>query len=75
MAEDNADDSQTVALILSFFIAGLGQIYQGRTKEGIVFLVAMFISGALTLVLIGFILIPIVWIVNMYDAYTQWLEL
>lgn len=64
-----------VALVLSFVIPGLGQIYQGRTKVGVLFIVAMLISGALTFLLIGFVLIPIVWILNMYDVYAEWLDI
>lgn len=64
-----------VALILSFFIPGVGQIYQGRTKVGILFLVSIFVSGFLTLFLIGFLLVPLVWAINMYDVYAEWLDI
>jgi len=58
----------TVAVILSFFIAGLGQIYNGEIKKGITFMVLYGISIALMAVVIGFITTPILWIAGMIDA-------
>ncbi len=57
--------SPILALILSFFFSGLGQVYNGETLKG----VAIFFGT-----LIGYMIfvIPgvIVWIFGMYDAYT-----
>lgn len=61
--------SPLFALILSFFITGLGQIYLGLTKKGILLLILMFISFVLTLIYIGSILAFILWLYSMYDAY------
>lgn len=58
-----------LAAVLSFFVAGLGQIYNGQIGKGIGFIVAYFISGLLMLVIIGFITTPILWIWGMVDAY------
>jgi TM2 domain-containing membrane protein YozV len=58
-----------VAAVLSFFIAGLGQIYNGQIGKGIGFIIAYFISALLMFVLIGFITTPILWIWGMVDAY------
>ncbi|WP_170008321.1 DUF5683 domain-containing protein [Bacillus fonticola] len=58
-----------IAAVLSFFIAGLGQIYNGQIVKGILFIVAYAISGLLMFVLIGFITTPILWIWGMVDAY------
>lgn len=58
-----------IAAVLSFFIPGLGQIYNGQIMKGIIFIVLASIFGALTLVLIGYILYPLFWIYNLYDAY------
>ncbi|MDH7578209.1 MAG: hypothetical protein QHH75_10415 [Bacillota bacterium] len=58
-----------LAAILSFFFTGLGQIYNGQIGKGIALLVAAVISGLLCTVLIGFILLPIVWIYAIWDAY------
>ncbi|MBM7837374.1 TM2 domain-containing membrane protein YozV [Alkalihalobacillus xiaoxiensis] len=58
-----------VAAVLSFFISGLGQIYNGQIAKGIVFIIAYAISYLLMFVLIGFITTPIIWIWGMVDAY------
>ena len=58
-----------IAAILSLIVAGLGQIYNGQILKGVVFIVLQLINGALTLVLIGWILMPIVGLWSMIDAY------
>ncbi|MGA7075579.1 MAG: hypothetical protein WBZ42_03400 [Halobacteriota archaeon] len=58
-----------VAAVLSFFWAGLGQIYNGQLLKGIGFMVLYAFSVLLCFVLIGLIILPIVWIVGMWDAY------
>lgn len=54
--------------MLSFFICGLGQIYNGQIVEGLVFLVAYFISWLMMWIIIGFITTPILWIWGIIDA-------
>jgi drug/metabolite transporter (DMT)-like permease len=49
-----------LAAILSLIVAGLGQIYNGQIGKGVIFIVIQLINGALTAVLIGWILLPIV---------------
>lgn len=58
-----------LAAVLSFFYMGLGQIYNGQIAKGIAFLVVYSISWILTIVVIGLITTPILWIYGMYDAY------
>jgi len=58
----------TTATILSFFVMGLGQIYNGQIGKGILFIVLYAVSWVLMWVLIGFITTPILWIVGMVDA-------
>jgi TM2 domain-containing membrane protein YozV len=58
----------TTATILSFFIMGLGQIYNGQIGKGIMFIVLYAISWLLMFVLVGFITTPILWIWGMVDA-------
>jgi len=58
----------TTATILSFFISGLGQIYNGQIGKGILFIVLYAISIALIFVIVGFITTPILWIWGMVDA-------
>jgi TM2 domain-containing membrane protein YozV len=59
------EKSPNLALLCSFFIPGLGQVYDGNTARG----VGIFIGTA-----VGFFIffIPglIVWIYGMYDAYS-----
>jgi TM2 domain-containing membrane protein YozV len=49
-----------LAAILSVIVAGLGQIYNGQIGKGIVFIILQLINTALTVVLIGWVLMPIV---------------
>ena len=67
----NQPKSPLLALILSFLIVGLGQIYLGLIKKGLLLIFAAIISAFLTLIYIGFILWVIVWIYAMYDAYNS----
>jgi TM2 domain-containing membrane protein YozV len=61
--------SPILAAILSLIVAGLGQIYNGQIGKGVIFIVIQLINGALTAVLIGWILLPIVGLWAMIDAY------
>ena len=58
-----------LAAILSLFLSGLGQIYNGEVTKGLVFIVVQIINAALTTVLIGFVLMPIVGLWATIDAY------
>jgi TM2 domain-containing membrane protein YozV len=49
-----------LAAILSVIVAGLGQIYNGQIGKGIVFIILQLVNTALTVVLIGWVLMPIV---------------
>lgn len=55
MVEDNIKTNPGIAAVLSFFFSGLGQIYNGQIKKG---LILIFLSGLNLLVfLLGAILI------------------
>jgi len=58
-----------VAAILSFFWAGLGQIYNGQLMKGIGFIVLYAICVLLCFFLIGLLILPTVWIIGIWDAY------
>ena len=64
-----AAKSPGLALLASFFLPGLGQLVNGQVGTGILFLVAYLVSLGLLVVLIGFVLVPLVWVVAMVDAY------
>lgn len=57
-----------LAAICSFFIPGLGQLVQGRILAAILFFFAACIAGGLTVVLIGWLILPIVYIWGIIDA-------
>ncbi|MBE6500930.1 MAG: zinc-ribbon domain-containing protein [Methanobrevibacter thaueri] len=65
------DKSPGLAAILSFLIIGLGQVYLGLTKKGIILFVLAIISGALMLFVIGWITWLLVWGYAIYDAYNS----
>jgi len=64
--------SEALAIILSFFIMGAGQIYGGSLLKGCVWLIVWFFLVILTLVTLGFggILWFPVNLLNIYDAYS-----
>lgn len=62
--------SPGIAVVLSFFIPGLGQLYNGQIGKGIVVMIVSFIFAASMILIIGFILYPLLWLWNLYDAYT-----
>jgi TM2 domain-containing membrane protein YozV len=63
-----------LALIISFFLPGIGTVYAGKVMMGIVIFVVALILGALATIfllgIIAYVLYLIVWIYGMYDAYT-----
>lgn len=61
--------SAGLAAVLSFFINGLGQIYNGQILKGLIIIAVQIINGALTLILIGWIPLAIIWVWAIYDAY------
>ena len=66
-----SDKSSGLAAVLSFLIIGLGQIYLGLTKRGLILFVLAVISGFLMLIYIGWIIWLFVWIYAIYDAYNS----
>ena len=67
----NSDKSPGLAALLSFLIIGLGQVYIGLTKKGIMLFIAAIISGVLMMIVIGWITWLIVWAYAIYDAYNS----
>lgn len=58
-----------LAAILSFLINGLGQIYNGETKKGLIIIGVQIINALLALIIIGFFTGLIVFVWSIYDAY------
>lgn len=63
------EKSAGLAAVLSFFISGLGQIYNGQILKGIIILLIQGLNGLLTVILIGYVFLPIVWLFAIIDAY------
>ncbi|MGV1007748.1 MAG: DUF2510 domain-containing protein [Dermatophilaceae bacterium] len=70
-----AAKSPGLALAASFLVPGLGQLVNGEIVKGLVFVIA-FLAGIVALVvLVGFLVVPVVWVWAMIDAYRsamQW---
>jgi len=64
-----AGQRPVLALILSFLLPGLGQIYCGETQRGIIMILFIFVCAFLTLFVVGFFLYIALWLYGMYDAY------
>lgn len=64
--------SSGLAAVLSFFISGLGQIYNGQILKGLLIILVQAINlGLLSGILIGFVFAFIVWVWAIYDAYQE----
>lgn len=57
-----------IAAICNLFFPGLGQLVQGRILAALGFFIFWCISGALTWVLVGWVLLPIVYLWAIIDA-------
>jgi TM2 domain-containing membrane protein YozV len=61
--------SAGLAAVLSFFIPGLGQIYNGQILKGLVLIVIDAINVLLMFILIGYVTHVITVVYAVYDAY------
>jgi len=66
-----AKKDPVLALVLSFLLTGLGQVYNGQVGKGFLYLMCAIVSVALMSVGIGFIIWPIVIGFSCYDAYKE----
>lgn len=64
-----------LAGLLSFILAGIGQFYIGKAAAGFVFLILYIVGITMlggvfddSLILVGFVLFPIIWIVSIIHA-------
>lgn len=67
----NNEKNPILAAVLSFFIIGLGQMYLGLIKKGLILLLAAVICGILMLIIIGWVFWLIIWFYAIYDAYNS----
>lgn len=61
--------SPGLAAVLSFFVTGLGHIYAGDVGKGIALFVVYALSVGMTFMMIGWLILPFVWIYGVIDAY------
>ena len=59
------------AAVLSFFVPGLGQIYNGELGKGITIVAVTIVCWMITFLYIGFIILVPLWVWAIYDAYTK----
>ena len=61
-----------LAVVISFFLPGIGSIYAGKTMMGaIIFIVALISWLAIYFVgTVAFILFVVAWLFGLYDAYS-----
>lgn len=60
-----------VPALLSLFVPGLGQVVKGQWLKGIGIWIGLAICSVLMFVIIGYILAPILWLWQIYDAYND----
>jgi TM2 domain-containing membrane protein YozV len=61
--------SPGLAAVLSFFVPGVGQVYNGQIAKGLFFFVLYSLGWFLAAIVIGFFLLVPVWIYSIYDGY------
>ena len=65
---DQGSGGNVIAALCNIFFPGLGQLVQGRILTAIFFALAIIISYALIYVLVGFVLVPIIYLWSIIDA-------
>jgi len=58
-----------LAAVFSFLICGLGQIYNGQILKGLILMACYAVSWWMTILLVGWAFVPVLWIWGIYDAY------
>jgi TM2 domain-containing membrane protein YozV len=58
-----------VALIVSVFLPGVGSMISGQAAVGTVILVAYLLGWVLTVVLVGFVIVPAAWVFGLVHAH------
>jgi TM2 domain-containing membrane protein YozV len=58
-----------IALLISFFLPGVGSLYAGKVTTGVIIIACYIVSWILTIVIIGFVGVFGFWVWGMIDAY------
>jgi len=61
--------SPELAAVLSFFIPGLGQVYNGENLKAVLFMLGAMAAVVLCEFVFGFFISPMVWVWAVVDAY------
>jgi TM2 domain-containing membrane protein YozV len=61
--------SPGLAAVLSFFVPGLGQIYNGQIGKGLFLVLLAVLGWFLSAVVVGVLILLPVWIYAIYDGY------
>lgn len=60
-----------LAAVFSFFVPGLGQIYNGEFGKAVLFIIVSIVGAMLSPFFIGFIILLPIWIWAVFDAYNS----
>ena len=70
-----AEKSMATAMLISFFITGLGIAYAGNTEKGLIFFAVSFVTNLICLFLfipiLFFIVAFVLWAVGLYLTYNE----
>ena len=61
--------SEGLAAVLSFLIPGLGQMYNGEIGKGVMILLGCILLGFLSFLIVPIVILVVVYIWNIYDAF------
>ena len=60
-----------IPALMNVFLPGLGQIVKGEVGKGVLIMIGWVVSFLLCFILSGLILLPILYIWSIYDAYNN----
>jgi len=65
---ERPQQSQALPALINIFFPGFGQLVQGRLLAGFGWMFAMVVAALSILILVGFVLTPLFYILCIYDA-------
>jgi len=63
-----------IAVVCSFIVCGLGHVYVGDYAKGFALMIAYGLAWVLTGILIGFLIVPVLWIYGLWSAHHDAVE-
>ncbi|GGJ77940.1 DUF6677 family protein [Virgibacillus salexigens] len=64
-----------LSLLLSFIFPGLGHLYLGLVKKGVLLISAYILSLILSVVVVGIFTLVIVWVYSLIDSFIKTSEI